>query len=41
VTNVINPLMEKKRPFLDMGAISTELKKMIAGCWNEDAKDRP
>ena len=34
-------LKEKERPFLDIGAIPAELKKMIAGCWNEDAKDRP
>jgi len=35
VTNVMNT---KKRPFLDIGAIPAERKKMIAGCWNEDAK---
>ena len=34
-------LKEQERPFLDIGAIPAELKKMIAGCWNEDAKDRP
>ena len=34
-------LMEKKRPFLDISAIPAELKKVIAGCWNEEAKDRP
>jgi len=41
VTNIMNALMEKKRPFLEINAIPSELKKMIAGCWNEDAKDRP
>ena len=34
-------LKEKKRPFLDIGSIPAELKKLIASCWNEDAKDRP
>ena len=34
-------LKEKKRPSLDVDEIPAELKKMIAGCWNEDAKDRP
>jgi len=38
---ILNLLMEKKRPFLEISSISAELKKMIAGCWNEDAKDRP
>jgi len=37
----LRALKEKKRPFLDIGAIPAELKKMIGGCWNEDAKDRP
>ena len=41
VTNVMNALMEKKRPFLEISSISTELKTMIADCWKEDAKDRP
>ena len=41
VTNIGEALREKKRPFLDIGAIPAELKKVIAGCWNEEAKDRP
>ena len=41
VTNIMNALMEKKRPFLEISSISTELKTMIADCWKEDAKDRP
>jgi len=36
----LRALKEKKRPFLDIGAIPAELKKMI-GCWNEEGKDRP
>ena len=38
---VMNALMEKKRPSLEISSISTELKKMITGCWSEDANDRP
>ena len=38
---ILNSLMEKRRPFLDIGAIPAELKKKIAQCWKEDAKDRP
>ena len=41
VTNVMNALMEKKRPFLEISSISTELKTMIARCWKEEGKDRP
>jgi len=41
VTNIAEALREKKRPSLEIGAIAAELKKMIAGCWNEEAKDRP
>jgi len=41
VTDIRSALTEKKRPFLDIGAIPVELKKMIASCWNEDAKGRP
>ena len=41
VTDIRSALTEKKRPFLDIGAIPVELKMMIAQCWKEDAKDRP
>jgi len=41
VSGVVNALMEKRRPFLDIGVIPEELKKMIAGCWKEEGKDRP
>jgi len=34
-------LREKERPFLDIGAIPVGLKKMIGGCWMEEAKYRP
>ena len=40
VSGVANALMEKRRPFLDIGSIPAELKKLIASCWSEDAKDR-
>ena len=35
---ILNSLMKKRRPFLDIGAIPAELKKIIAQCWKEDAK---
>jgi len=41
VFNVTDVLRQRKRPFLDIGAIPTELKKLIIRCWNEEAKDRP
>ena len=41
VSNVGQALEKGKRPFLDIGAIPSELKKMIAQCWNEEVKDRP
>jgi len=41
VANIGEALREKRRPFLNIGAIPAELKKMIAGCWKEEAKDRP
>ena len=34
-------LREKKRPYLEIALIPAELRKVIAGCWNEDANDRP
>ena len=41
VSNVSQALEKGKRPFLDIGAIPSELKKKIAQCWNEEVKDRP
>jgi len=40
-TDTRTSLMENKRPFLEITSIPAELKKMISGCWNEEAKDRP
>ena len=40
-STILNSLMQKKRPFLDIGAIPAELRKMIGRCWKEEAQDRP
>jgi len=41
VTNVAEAMKVNQRPSLSAGVIQAELKKMIAGCWKEEGKDRP